>query len=177
MELRVLLLLLKAHSLILLVLCISASGQNGLNCAELELSDLGDTTDLSSTGLLADTLISNSGESGIMIRVIQPNIVCLSQGDFRDTYRTVSVIVEYCSATENMTIIVQVEYQCTGGVWGFGSQPSLISNPTGTLTTAQRTDCFLGIDPAMAPVTVTLTQDEHCAGNSYIACMHGYIHG
>ncbi len=89
-------LFLLAFSLVLVCLQIPAvRGQfDGTNCTTLQESELGDTTAVTSTGLLAEAL-SLSGDAGTTVQLLQYNIVCLAQGTARDTYRSLSLIAEY----------------------------------------------------------------------------------
>ena len=147
--------------LLLWVLVVSANGQT--ECTELQARDLGPTTALSSTGLLASTIGATAGEaSNPNIQILEINTVCLAQGAVRDRYRSSSVVVRY--RRENVgEVIAQVEYQCANGVWDSGSSPVVNINPTATLTTPLRSDCIICISPVLAQ-TVSVTDTEHCAG-------------
>ncbi len=125
----------------------------------LQDSQLGNTSLLSTEGLLAETLQMASGEAGHpSFQILETNTVCLGQGTVRDAYRSVSVVVKYRSSG-GVEEIVQVEYQCINGEWGFDT-PSLTNNPEGNLTTALRTDCALCIAPDQSPGSVS--EGEHC---------------
>ena len=148
--------------LILLVLLSPSLGQT--ECTELQARDLGSTSALSSTGLLASTIGATAGEaSNPNIQILEINTVCLAQGAVRNRYRSSSVVVRY--RRENVgEVIAQVEYQCVNGAWNFGSSPVVnTTNLTATLTTPLRSDCIICISPGLAQ-TVSVTDTEHCAG-------------
>ena len=137
------------------------------DCAMLQESELGDTTALSSTGLLADALAIQSGDAPLMYQLLEFNTVCLGQGSVRDTYRTISLIVRFrdSGGTEST---MQLHFQCGSGAWnipadGFGSSANAVTAAGGTLTTALRTDCFLCLDPSLAPAG-QVSVEEHCLG-------------
>ncbi len=124
-------------------------------CSEIQLGDLGDSTMLSTAGLLADTLAVVSGDATAppSIQISQINIVCLAQAVTRDTYISTSVVVEYMGVGA-MPAIAQVEYQCMNGAWGFAT-PSITTTPTSDFSTAQRTDCIICINDLMLVVPET----------------------
>lgn len=139
---------------------ILVSVTSGQDCRELRDVDLGDTNTPSTTGLLASALAAGSGEVNPTIQILESNKVCLGQGAVRDTYGTVSLVVSYFKAL-NVNLTVQVEYQCTEGVWGFDSQPSVTTAPQASLTTVLRRDCIFCLKPGLG---ATVTPEEHCAG-------------
>ena len=147
--------------LLLWVLVASANGQT--ECTELQAGDLGSTTALSNSGLLTSTIGATAGEaSNPNIQILEINTVCLAQGAVRGRYRSTSVVVRYMR--ENVgEVVAQVEYQCSNGMWGFGSSPTVDTSLTATLTTPLRTDCIICIHPDLA-FTVAVTDTEHCAG-------------
>lgn len=137
------------------------------DCPALQIADLGEVRAPSTTGLVAATIAAESGNANTSIQIMAVNVVCLGQGTMRDLYRSVSLVLRYLDGADSTMNIVQVEYQCMamgGGVWGFGSGPSITTAPTGTLTTSLRTDCILCVDPNAA-MSVTVSPDEHCTGN------------
>lgn len=148
------------------LILLSAMNVNGQDCPMLQISDLGNTTAPSTAGLLADTIAAQTGVVDPFIRIIEVNVVCLGQGSVRDTYRTISLVVEYFSETSRNVSTVQVDYQCvSSGGWGFAGPGALNANPTATLTTVLRRDCVLCIDPTAPVDTPSLaTPDEHCVG-------------
>ncbi len=139
-----------AVALLLVLLCPPTVRGQGEDCPMLLESELGDTTAVTGTGLLADAL-SLSGDAGSIVQLLQFNIVCLAQGTVRDTYRSLSLIAEYRDAGGTVATI-QLHLQCVGGTWStrnFGSSSAAASTPTnGTLTTTLRTDCFLCLNPS-----------------------------
>lgn len=146
-----------SHILVLVV-----DGQT-TNCPLISISDLGNITTPSSDGLLAFTLGTELGVSPPSIQILQLNKVCVAQGTVKDTFRSVSMVVRYLRESDNMEVIVQVQYNCIGGTWGFVN-PEVTMSPTATLTTATRTDCVLCIDPALV-AAIVVDPDTHCSGN------------
>lgn len=136
----------------------------GQDCPELQDSELG-STNVPSTGLLASVIASVSGDASSSVQIYTANKVCLGQGTLRNMYRTVSIVVDlHLAGAVNPNMTVQVEFQCTSGMWGFGSQPSISYAPNATLATPVRTDCTICISPATAPDAVVISPIEHCAG-------------
>ena len=138
------------------------------DCAMLQESELGNTTALSNTGFLADALAVQTGDASLMYLLLEFNTVCLGQGSVRDTYRSTSLIVRFrdSGGTEDT---MQLHYQCRSGAWnivadGFGTSANAVTAAGGTLTTALRTDCFLCLDPSLAPAG-QVSVEEHCLGN------------
>ena len=128
------------------------------NCPLLLDSQLGDTSNTSTEGLLAEALREESGGDDVSLQILETQTVCLSQGTVKDTYHSVSVVVRY-RESGGMEEEVQVEYQCTDGEWGFGNQSSVTLEPVGNLSTALRTDCSLCIKPN---ISAESTAEEHC---------------
>ena len=139
---------------------------NSQDCSELQISDLGDTTSESQTGLLADTLRVLGGDStNRAVQILEFNTVCLSQGALKDTYTRTSVVVRYTA--DGVEATSQVEYQCIDGVWEIPNTgtPTIDNSPIANLTTPVRTDCIL------CSSSGSITDVEHCAGRSVCACM------
>ena len=140
---------------------------NSQDCSELQISDLGNTTSESQTGLLADTLRVLGGDStNRAVQILEFNTVCLSQGALKDTYTRTSVVVRYTA--DGVEATSQVEYQCIDGVWEIPNTgtPAIENSPIANLTTPVRTDCILCSSSGI------ITDVEHCAGRS--VCMHVY---
>ncbi len=160
MELKVLL------ACVVLALSLPAVRGQGEDCPMLLESELGDTTAVTGTGLLADAL-SLSGDAGTIVQLLQFNIVCLAQGTVRDTNRSLSLIAEYRDAGGTVAT-TQLHLQCVGGTWStnnFGSSSTAASTPTnGTLTTTLRTDCFLCLNPSQGGPE----GEHHCRGESVV---------
>ena len=150
----------KAVFLIVFLWSVScANGQQVLGCAELRISDLGDSTAPSTQGLLATALAT--GNTNPSVQLLQFNTVCLSQGSVRDRYLSVSVVVRY--RRDGMEATAQVEFQCQNNeTWIFPVQFSAFLNPSVTLSTALRTDCVACIPQEDIYLYVTI--EEHCAG-------------
>lgn len=138
---------------------------NGQDCLILQPSDLGDTSAPSSVGLLAETLAAEFGTGPPSIQILEINPVCLAQGTMRDRYRSISIVVRYLRAADNMEVEVQVEYDCNNasGQWRFNPTVAVTVNPEVTLATAVRTNCILCGNSRQ--VTTVELNENHCAGN------------
>ena len=88
--------------------------------------------------------------------------MCLAQGQVRDRYRSISIVVRYMRDGVG-EVIVQVEYQCTDGVWSFGDASSITTSPVATLSTPVKYTCILCIHPSKATFT-SISAAEHCIG-------------
>ena len=141
------------------------------DCAMFQESDLGNTTALSNGGLLADALALQTGDATLGYQLLEFNTVCLAQGSVQGAYRSTSLIAMYrdSGGTEST---MQLHYQCRSGAWntaadGFGTSVNAVTAAGGTLTTALRTDCYLCLDPSLAPAS-QVSVEEHCLGNEMI---------
>ena len=125
------------QALLLLVILGACSGQSEMDCPMVQESDLGNTTEFSNVGLLADAL----ADASLSYQLVQYNTVCLGQGKARDLYRSTSLVVRYLdSAGGDKT--QQLHLQCDDGTWstsGFG----VVTAADATLTTSLRKDCLL----------------------------------
>ena len=147
---------------LLVILVTGASGQFS-DCAMLQKSELGDTTALSNTGLLADALAVQTGDGTVNYQLLEYNTVCLGQGTVRDTYRSISLVVRHLNSG-GTEATQQLDLQCINGNWdidNFEILASSIAAADGTLTTAVRRDCFACISPTLAG-TQPFSTEEHC---------------
>jgi hypothetical protein len=144
---------------LLSVLLLYTGFVSGQDCAELTINDLGSVSNPSQTGLLYDALALRETSAVAPIQIIRIHIVCLAQGSARDTYRSVSVVVEYQEGAISRT--VQADFQCSNGVWAATAE-SVTDNPTATFTTPQRTDCINCIRPG--PSSPHISGVDHCEG-------------
>ena len=156
------------------------------NCLPLSETDLGTANAPSTTGLVGAAFQAVSGEPSmhmpVSVQVHASNIVCLSSGLIRNTYRGVSVVVNYtCTGapsecTGNPTLS-QFEFECVANPvrWAAsvdGSASNIITTPPdGSLSTTPRTDCIVCISPAR-PTFATITNNEQHCGCEYISCHH-----
>ncbi len=132
---------------------------DGTNCAMLLESELGDTTAPVNTGLLAMAL--STADITATVQLLQFNTVCQAQGTVRDTYRSLSLIVDYMPALPTGSP-TQLQLQCVGGMWSIVMPDIAVSVPTpAALTAALRSDCIACFNPLEA---MTVTADEHCLG-------------
>ena len=137
---------------IVLTVLSSALGQD---CPIVQASDLGstDTDALSNGGILGRTYSDP-------IAIQEMNIVCLSQGETRDTYRFASVVVHIVILIDIVgESLPHLDLECSSGVWISSSRSVSVSSAT--LTTRLRTDCISCIDSRFDPLSST---EEHCIG-------------
>ena len=147
--------------LLVIVTASTAKGQ-GSDCPMLQITDLGSTTSLTSSGWLAAALSFHAAET-LTYQILEYNTVCLGQGSVRDTYRSASFIVRYLdsSGAENT---VQLYLQCISGSWTtqtLGSHQNAISTAGGDFDTALRTDCYLCSPPF---IDARISVAEGCFG-------------
>ena len=169
--------LLLLHILTALALLASSSRVRAQfdDCSALQESELGNTTALSTSGLLADALAFQSGEANLALQVLEYNTVCLGQGTSRDSYRSTALVVRYLQAGES-EVISQLHLQCIAGTWStnnFGSSQNALTDADGTLSTSLRTDCFLCLEPDSAPPGQQFSMEHHCLGEKY-SYLHAY---
>ena len=152
--------------LLLMVLCLSSlvpvvPGQILISqCAMLQESQLGNTTALSTEGLLAEALVISGGDADLpSVQILDHNFVCLAQGRVRDTFRSVSVVVKY-KKSDDVELEVQIDFRCTEEEWVVNTNAvGVTHNPEANLTTPLRTDCFFC---SSDPLHFDFSPTEHC---------------
>ena len=168
---------------ILIPLLLSLSWAQYDECPVITESELGRLDALSTSGLVAERL--GSSQSDIPnVRIFDYNIVCFAAGSARETYRVLSVVVQYqCSGTfcdvsplgRQGNGTSQFEFTCSGGSWtneveGSGDASSTFTNPSNaTVGTQARRDCSFCLRPDVAASGVfspalILDNITHCAG-------------
>lgn len=117
---------------------VSLCGAQG--CLRITADDLGNVSNISSTGLIARTV-------GRAVWLQRFNIVCEATAGYRDRYTSVSVVANY---TEEFTSTqAQFEFSCVpGNVWdtadqGFTTPPDV----NNILLAIKRRDCSACISP------------------------------
>ena len=161
-----------AVSLILILILSFARAQ--VDCPPFNVSEL-ETTDMQPQGgLIRAAIAAGSGDQAraVSVQVNNSTIVCLSSGRTRDTFRTVSVVVNYtCTGTASECsgnpILSQFEFECVAGPrWTAsvgGSASSIITTPpSGTLSTPLRIECGVCISPARSGFENITDNDQHC---------------
>ena len=166
---------------VLIPLLLSLSWAQYDECPVITESELGSRDALNASGLIAERL----GSSDIPnVRIFDYNIVCFAVGSDRETYRVLSVVVQYqcsgafCAGTPlgrqgNGTS--QFEFSCSGGSWaneveGSGNASSTFTNPSNaTVGTQARRDCSFCLRPDVAAsgsFSPALIVDNvtHCSG-------------
>ena len=146
-----------------------------IDCPLFNVSELGATDMLTQGGLIGAALAAASGDPTmpVSVQVHDSNIVCLSSGRTRDTFRTVSVVVRYtCNGapsecTTGNSILSQFDFECVAGPrWTAsvgGSASNIITTPpNGTLSTTLRTDCGVCISPARSGFATITNNEQHC---------------
>ena len=161
-----------AISLILISVLSFARAQ--VDCPPFNVSELGATDMLTRGGLIGAALAAGSGDPSMLnVQVHDSNIVCLRSGRTRDTYRGVSVVVNYtCTGSSRSEctgnpILSQFEFECvTGPTWTAsvgGSASNIITTPPdGTLSTTLRTDCGVCVSPARSGFASITNNEQHC---------------
>ena len=151
------------------------------DCPALSVSELGATDMLTQGGLVGSAFGAVSGDpslpGSVRVQVHDSNIVCLRSGRIRDTYRGVSVVVNYtCTGppfecTGN-PILSQFEFECVANPvrWApvvDGSTANIITTPpNGNLSTVLRTDCGVCISPLRSIFAAITNNDQHCGCES-----------
>ena len=144
-----------------------------IDCPLFNESNLGNTDAPSTTGLVGGAFRAVSGDpSPVNVQVHTSRIVCLASGRTRDTYRRVSVVVNYTctgapSECTGNPILSQFEFECVAGPrWTAsvgGSAANIITTPpNGTLSTTLRTDCGVCISPARSGFDAITNNEQHC---------------
>ena len=154
---------LESVCLIMFLTSASVSAQFESNCAILQEDEVGETSSLSSKGLLVEALLVQSGETNITVQLLESNIVCLAQGPVRGIYRSTSLIVRYRDSGD-VESTMQLHLQCVDGSWNvanFGNDETAVTPAGGNLTTPLRKDCLLCLDPSF---TSGISAEEHCLG-------------
>ncbi len=144
--------------------------QSDTDCPMVETSDLGSTTGISSTGLLAVALLSIAADNTApSIQLLEFNTVCLTQGSRSGFYSFTSIVARYMNS-DGTEATVQVDYQCTANAWShtiLGSSGVITTSPAATLATPLRNDCGACTPPSTFPSDVI----NHCIGNYLIAIL------
>ena len=129
-------------------------------------------------GLIADTLVATVGQPPPrpLVQVLDYNIVCQTIGMQRDTFRSVSVVVNYtCDGIswafcDGTPLLSQFEFECgSGNAWiaGYGGSTDGIFTQMsdGDLSTPPRTDCGVCISPLRRGFSLITNNSNHCGGN------------
>ena len=149
------------------------------DCAELAIADLGNISEFSEAGIIAQSRTVGDTPGGVVqFRVLVRNfsIVCTSSGSRRDTISSISLIVEYetcpintvgtCASPISQT--EQFQYDCgtdddflpptkvIGGV-----SAARTETPTGTFSTTRMDQCGECAQPA---ANFFPDPDTHCGG-------------
>ena len=139
------------------------------SCPPLEEADLGNTTSLSTDGLVAAAYRGADGTTPPMVRILRHNVVCEVAGRLKNTVGETSVLVEYeclgpgCPGhdTNNpsmaVTVISQFQVQCrntdmfllsnSGQVVSGGGGSTRVDNVDANFTTAIDRECGACVDP------------------------------
>ena len=171
----------KMSRFLLLLLCsipalTFVSGQN--DCPLLQGSELGNSQNANMAGLIADTLVTTVSQPPARpsVQVLGYNIVCQTTGMQRNTFRSVSVVVNYtCDGIswafcDGTPLLSQFEFECgTGNAWIPGEGGSTVGAFTeisdGDLSTPLRADCGTCISPLRTLFGSITNNSNHCGGN------------
>lgn len=147
------------HSSVLLLMIPHGGLLLSTDCRTLQDSDLGNTSMLSTDGLLAEALRAENAD--IPLQILESNTVCLVQGTIRDMYMSVSLVVRYRIAN-GTELVVQVEFMCSNNMWGNKNPvPSVTLSPEGNLSTPLRTDCS-GCSKPESTSDLASSPEQHC---------------
>ena len=146
-----------------------------VDCPPFNENNLGNKDALSTTGLVGRALQAVSGDpSPVNVQVHTSRIVCLTAGRTRDTYRGVSVVVNYTctgapSECTGNPILSQFEFECVAGpTWTAsvdGSATNIITTPpSGNFSTTLRRDCGVCVSPMRSPFDAITNNEQHCGG-------------
>ena len=158
-------------SVIVLLLAVgTVSGQN--NCPDITAADL--------ETLIARNIASGDNTQLPAVSVTRIRPVCRAQGEQRDGYRYVSLVVEYtCTGNAecpSSSAVEQFESGCgSGNAWtAVVGSTSLIrtTNPLANFTTTARDDCaFCFSDDVARTFPVVTDNVTHCVGKSNSYCL------
>ena len=140
---------------------------------------------------ILETLISNNIHilnAGDIpnVRIHDFNYVCLASGEFKDTFRGLSVVVSYdCSGSQlcpSASPVSQFDFTCTSNnMWSdiifATSEFSRVDVPEADLTTPNRSNCSFCVSPHHHTVNIPLSYDTitHCIGMlTHIMCITSY---
>ena len=138
------------------------------SCSPVEVSDLGNTTSLSTEGLVPATFRGADGSDVPMVQILRHNVVCEVAGRLKNTVGKISVLVEYeclgprCPGYDAnnpsmvLTVISQFQVQCrdtdmflsSSGVVITGGGATRVDNAVANFTTAIDRECGACVDPA-----------------------------
>ena len=142
----------------------------GLECPPFTVDILGSTTNLSTEGLLANS-IQPGGEvpMAIPVRVVNYKIVCDASGRMRDTSSYISVLVSFqCDSSsqsdcDGTTVLTrQYQYYCTPSTNEYGIFDSNFVQtfqPNATFQTQLDNNCIRCVDDVSNPSSDPVT---HC---------------
>jgi len=155
-------------------LVLIVNGQTSPQCPLIEGSELGSFDAPVADGLVSLTYRGGDGGGAQLprVQIFEYNVVCLTTGTTRDTYQSVSVVVNYTCigiSCEGITLLSQFEFGCeTGPQWSpslFGSTDGIRTTPAdGNLSTPLRTDCGLCASPQRFPSLMITNNENHCGG-------------
>ncbi len=154
-----------------------AAGQIG-ECPLLQPEELGRLDAPSREGLIPPTYTRGDLLDEPLIQILDYHIVCMSTGNSRDTYRYLSVIVNYTCALgdcENNRVVAQFDMSCivTDGRPGWEMRafnrphPRLRMVPAdGNFSTVPRSDCQACLSHEIAVdrnLDIDIDNSTHCA--------------
>ena len=160
---------------LILSLCLglTVNGQTP-QCPLIQGSELGSFDAPVAGGLVSSAYRQGDGDQSPRVQIFEYNVVCLSAGTVRDTYRSVSVVVNYTcigvsECEDTPFTISQFEFGCTAEVSGAQWSPSLggsmegirTTPADGSLATPLRTDCGICGSPVRFPFS---NNENHCGG-------------
>ena len=139
------------------------------SCPPVEVSDLGNTTSLSTDGIVPATFRGADGSAAPMVRILRHNVVCEVAGRLKNTIGETSVLVEYeclgsgCPGYDAndpsmvLTVIGQIQVQCRDTDMFLSPSEVVVSGSGGNIrvdnvvanfTTTIDRQCGACVDPA-----------------------------
>lgn len=146
-----------------------AEAQGG-DCFPLSEEDLGNTTTFSQAGLISMALIDNTTIQPEVL-LLDYNVVCIAQGTMKERWRMVSGVAQYMVRGDQKPVIKQFHFQCEsyGSGWTntvLNSTDFVLTAPSATTNTSNRTDCALCVSPDQLP-GVGADNEQHCVGKLF----------
>ena len=153
-------------------MCLLVPAALGQQCTRLVDDDprFGNYTSEEREGLIY-TAFETQGLGFPTVMLFEANVVCLSVGDVRDTFTSVSIVANYSCNFGNFPecaepwSVSQFEFTCNPNfdTWGIDSIDGIITTPAdGDFSTVVRMDCAVCVSSNAA---VNTTSDvNHCVG-------------
>ena len=163
-----------------------------LACSSLTVTDLGNTTAFSTTGLIPSTLVlGGEASSPVPVQISNYRILCDASGSMRGTSSYVSVLVQFqcdfssgsgnlamCDGTTMITR--QYQFSCgAGDMWttNIFSSTNYVQtlSPTATFSTTPSNQCRACVDDQQFPSNQNIDNTTHCF-RKYLMTSDDHMH-